>query len=83
MASPGKCLICEGVLSEGVTREVKEKGVITLIDFSVKWKDGKHSLLEGLKSVTVHENVGKYIRKKEVLKLFNQDIKPVQILSKC
>ena len=51
----GKCLICEGLLSEGVTCEVKEKGVRTLIDYSIKWKDGKHSQLEGLDSVTVHE----------------------------
>ena len=39
----------------GETRDVKEKGIKTLIDYSIKWKDGKHSLLEGLKSVKVHE----------------------------
>ena len=70
MASPGKCLICEGVLSEGVTREVKEKGVRTLIDFSVKWKDGKHSLLQGLKSVTVHEKCRKVYTKERRAEAF-------------
>ena len=50
MSSLGKCLIYVGHLSAGETRDVKEKGIKTLIDYSIKWKDGKHSLLEGLKS---------------------------------
>ena len=58
-----KCIICEGTLSEGLTREIKEKGVRTLIDYSKKWKDGKHTQLKGLDSVTVHEKCRKIYTK--------------------
>ena len=59
MCSLRKCFIYEGQLSEGVTREVKEKDVKTLIDYNIKWKDGKQSQLEGMKSVKVHEKYRK------------------------
>ena len=66
----GKCLVCEGLLSEGVTREVKEKGVRILIDYIIKWKDGKHSQLEGLDSVTVHEKCRKVYTKERSAEAF-------------
>ena len=76
MTTSGKCLICEDLLSKEATRKVKEKGVRTLIEFSIKWKDDKHSQLKGLNSVIVHEKYKKNVyKKKEVLKFFNQDIK--------
>ena len=82
MSSLKKCFICEGELSEGETREVKEKGVQTLIDYSVKWKDGKQSQLKGLKSVKVHENVGRCTQKQGVLKLSGQDRNPLKCLQR-
>ena len=63
MFSMNKCFICEGELSEGETREVKEKGLQTLIDYSTKLKDGKHSQLKDLKSVKVHEKCRKVYTK--------------------
>lgn len=63
MSSSGKCFICKGNLSEGVTSEVKEKGGRTLIDYNSKWKDGKHSHLKGLRRVTVHEKCRKMYTK--------------------
>ena len=70
MSSLGKCLICDGHLSAGETRDVKEKGIKTRIDFSIKWKDGKHSLLEGLKSVNVHEKCRKVYTKERRTETF-------------
>jgi uncharacterized Fe-S cluster-containing radical SAM superfamily enzyme len=66
MSSSGKFFI-----SEGVTREVKEKGVKTLIDYSIKWKDGKHSQLEGLKKVTVYEKCRKVYTKERSAEAFH------------
>ena len=53
-----------------VTRKVKEKGVRTLIDYSIKWKDGKHSQLEGLESVTLHEKCRKVYTKERGAEAF-------------
>ena len=49
------CFICDRLLSEDDTREVKERGIKTLIEHSIKRNDGKDSQLKGLKNVTVHE----------------------------
>ena len=70
MSSLGKCLICDGQLYADETREVKEKGIKTLIDYSIKWKDGKHSLLEGLKCVKVHEKCRKVYTKERRAETF-------------
>ena len=65
-----KCFICEGLLSEGEAREVEEKGVRTLIDYSIKLKDGKHYQLKGLNSVTVHEKCRKVYTKERSAEAF-------------
>ncbi|XP_076040412.1 glutamate--cysteine ligase isoform X1 [Oratosquilla oratoria] len=79
MSSLGKCLLCDGQLSVGETREVKEKGIKTLIDYSIKWKDGKHSLLEGLKSVKVHEKCRKVYTKERRAETFQARQKTSQV----
>lgn len=79
MSSLKKCFICEGELSEGETREVKEKGVQTLIDYSVKWKDGKQSQLIGLKSVKVHEKCRKVYTKARSSEAFRLRQEPSQV----
>lgn len=80
MSSSEKYFICEELLSDGVTREVKAKGLKTLIDYGIKWKDGEDSQLTGLKSMTEHEKCKKFTQKKEVLKISSQDSKPPQCL---
>ena len=79
MSLLGKCLICDGQLSAGETRDVKEKGIKTLIDYSIKWKDGKHSLLEGLKSVKVHEKCRKVYTKERRAETFQAKQKTSQV----
>ena len=79
MSSFGKCFICEGQLSEGVTREVKENGVKTLIEYNIKWKDGKQSQLEGLKSTKVHEKCRKVYTKARSDETFQARQKTFQV----
>lgn len=70
----------------GVTREVKEKGVKTLIDFSIKWKDGKQSPLERLKSVTVHKKGRKVYTKESAescLKCLREVVPDFDFLHDC
>jgi len=55
MASEQKCFICETKLSEGAICVVKERGLNTFREFSVKRNDNKISLLKGLASVVVHD----------------------------
>lgn len=59
MSSLKNCFIYQALLSEGETLDVKEGGIKTLIKYNVKWKDGKHSQLEELKCVRVHEKCRK------------------------
>ena len=79
MSLLGKCLICDGQLSAGETRDVKDKGIKTLIDYSIKWKDGKHPLLEGLKSVRVHEKCWKVYTKERRAETFQAKQKTSQV----
>ena len=82
MSLLGKCFICDGQLSAGETRDVKEKGMktlIDLIDYSIKSKDGKHSLLERLKSVKVHEKCRKVYTKERRAETFQAKQKTSQV----
>lgn len=70
MSSSEKCFICDELLSSFCTREVKEKGLKTLIEYSIKWKDGKHVQLKELQKVTVHEKCRKAYTKKRSSQFF-------------
>ena len=59
MASNQNCFICENLLIEGEVIEVKEKGLETFRQSSVKGKDDKGKLLEGLKSIVVYNTCRK------------------------
>ena len=68
-------LICGRQLSVGETRD--EKGIKTLIDY--KWKNGKHSLLEGVKSMKVHGKGSKVYTKERRAKTFQARQKTLQM----
>lgn len=73
MSSSGKCLICEGLLSEEVTREVKEKckSVDGLKYLMERWRIFSISRTEKISMCM--KNVGNYIRKeKALMKLFKK-----------
>lgn len=55
MASRDICFICDKSLLKGDICEVKEKGLNTLRSFSVKRRDGKDTLLKGVKCISVHQ----------------------------
>lgn len=54
-SNEGNCFICENPLKDSEVTEVKEKGLETFRKSSVKRKDNKCKLLEGLTSIVVHE----------------------------
>jgi len=70
--SSSECFICEKNLPDCNTREVKENGLKTLIEYSVKWKDDKHLQLKELKNVLYMKNVEKSTLKKVQL-FFSQN----------
>ncbi|KAG5872122.1 hypothetical protein JTB14_013442 [Gonioctena quinquepunctata] len=49
------CFICGDILQESEVIEVKEKGLETFRQSSIKRKDNKYKLLVGLKSIVVHD----------------------------
>ncbi|GBM41424.1 hypothetical protein AVEN_129620-1 [Araneus ventricosus] len=49
------CFICENLLQESEVIEVKEKGLETFRKSSIRRKNNKGKLLEGLKSIVVHD----------------------------
>lgn len=56
MEGENNCFICERSLSEGAVVTVKERGLNTLREVSVKRGDGKSKLyLQHLKSIVVHD----------------------------
>lgn len=70
MSSLRKCFICERQFSEGVIREIKEKSVKILINYSIKRKGGKQTQLKGLKSVKVDGKCRKVYAEERCAKTF-------------